>query len=95
MKGNMLERMNGIGVMLRFVTPIAVVIFGGLSTFALGQVNERLASIGSQLADIGQKLYHHQTNADIHVPKSEYVQLQNQIENMRKEVIASIRDAKR
>ena len=84
MKDDTTSKLNGIGSIFRFITPIMLTI----SLFILGQ-------IWTQLSDLNAKLYVHVTNSDIHIPKSELVRIEFQISEMRKDVIATIRDAKR
>ena len=84
MKEETVWRLNGIGGIFRFLTPIMLTI----SLFILGQ-------IWTQLSDLNAKLYVHVTNSDIHIPKSELVRIEFQISEMRKDVIATIRDVKR
>ena len=66
---------------LRIVTPILVTI----SLFLLSQIY-------IQVNLIGQRLYEHQTNAELHVTRSEFATIQNQIASMRDEVVRTIRE---
>ena len=75
------DDMERIGNLLRFVTPILVTI----TLFIITLVNNKIDIISN-------RLYQHQTNAEIHVPKSEFLTIQNQIIEMRKDIILTIRD---
>ena len=69
---------------LRILTPVLLAV----SLFILTQVY-------AQITDVGVKLYHHITNDELHVPRSEYVNLYNQIANMQNQIIQTIREDKR
>ena len=69
---------------LRIITPILVTI----NLFIVGQ-------IWVQLADLNQKVYAHVTNNDLHIPRAEFVMIQNQIAQMRDEVVRTIRERHR
>ena len=69
---------------LRIITPILVTI----NLFIVGQ-------IWVQLAEVNQKLYGHVTNSELHIPRSEFVTMQHQMEQMRDEIIRSIREVHR
>ena len=65
---------------LRVVTPILLTI----ALFGIGQIL-------LQLTTLGERVYAHQTNSDLHIPRSEFVALEQQLSDMRKEIIATIR----
>ena len=65
---------------LRLITPI----LSGITLFILTQLY-------GQLSELNNRIYLHQINADIHVTRSEFVTIQHQIEEARKEVIAVIK----
>lgn len=75
------ENMEFAGQVLRFVTPLLVTV----SLFILTQVWQEAVRISN-------RLYEHQTNQDLHTPRGEFVSLRQDIENLRKEVIHSIRE---
>ena len=76
------DEMERIGGVLRFVTPILVTI----SLFIITLMN-------SKIDTISDRLYHHQVNDEIHIPRGEFVSIQNQISEMRSAVMQSIRDS--
>ena len=65
---------------LRLFTPIGITI----TLFILGQM-------WMQMNAMNEKVYLHQTNADLHIPRSELVELKHDIAEMRREVIQTIR----
>lgn len=75
------DDMEKLGGLLRFVTPILVTV----SLFVITLIN-------SKIDTISERLYHHQTNDEIHIPRGEFVNIQNQIIEMRRDVIESIRE---
>jgi len=65
---------------LRLLTPILVTI----NLFILGQ-------IWIQVSNLNAKIFHHQTNAEIHFPRSEMDVLRHDLSEMRREIIKTIR----
>lgn len=60
---------------LRLVTPV----LSGLTLFLLSQVY-------IDLRDLNHKMYEHQINADIHLPRSELVELKRDLKEFVKEL---------
>ena len=84
MKSESVERLNGWGSLFRFITPVLVTV----NLFILSQM-------WIQLNQIGERMYVHQTNAEIHIPRSEFVELKNTLVETRREIIDTIRQQRR
>lgn len=76
----MTDRSQSIGEWFRFITPVLITV----SLFYLSQIS-------STLAQIDRRLYEHQTNADIHLPRSEVVRIETQIGEMRREIVGMLK----
>ena len=68
---------------LRLLTPI----IAGINLFILSQVYV-------DVRDMSARIYLHQTNADLHITRSEFVAIQDQLDQMRLEIIQTIRQQK-
>ena len=75
---------ESVGSWFRFITPVLVTL--GLAV---------LLHLSGQLGQLNQLVYHHQTNAELHVTRAEFVGLQGQLLEMRREIIATIREDRR
>ena len=80
MKDETVERLNGWGSVWRFLTPCLLTI----ALFILTQVRD-------DVREVSQRIYAHQTNEEIHLPRSEVVRFEGQLQEMRREIIATIR----
>lgn len=78
------DKVNGVGSLFRFVTPLLVTI----TLFCVGQ-------IWAQLNDLNLKMYGHATNADLHIPRSELTRFESRLEQMQKELTVTIREGRR
>ncbi len=78
------EKINGFGAIFRFVTPLLVTI----TLFVVGQ-------IWTQVNDLNVKMYAHATNSDLHIPRSELTRFESRLDQMQKELTATIRDTRR
>ena len=76
-----MERLNGWGSVLRFLTPCLLTV----ALFILTQLRE-------DVREVAQRVYTHQTNEEIHLPRSEVVRLEGQLNEVRREIIATIRE---
>ena len=50
-----------------------------------------VTQIWSDVRTLSQNVYEHQTNADMHMPRSEVLLVRHEIENLRREVIDAIK----
>jgi hypothetical protein len=65
---------------LRLLTPVLC----GISLLFLSQRHQDVSTLSD-------RMYQHQINADIHVTRSEFSTIQNQIDQMRVEILRTIR----
>ena len=68
------------GALLRFITPVLMTI----AIFLLTQIH-------TTLRQLDQRVYLHQTNAELHVTRTEWVQISRQIDQLRQEILAVLR----
>mgnify|MGYP001561535567 CR=1 FL=1 len=80
MKEQTVSAWNGWSAPFRFLTPVLVTI--SLWT---------LAAIGKDVKEVRDRIYEHQTNAELHVPRGEFERIRVEILQMRQEIVASIR----
>ena len=76
----MSRSLNEWGAILRFVTPVLVTI----ALFLLTQIN-------TTLRQLDQRVYLHQTNAELHVTRTDWVQVSRQIDQLRQEILALLK----
>ena len=68
------------GALLRFITPVLMTI----AIFLLTQIH-------TTLRQLDQRVYLHQTNAELHVTRTEWVQISRQIDQLRQEILALLK----
>ena len=69
----------------RLITPCLVTLFGTLTMFTLGQMSQHLEEFDA-------RIYTHQTNAELHITRAEFVALTYQLQKVRDEIITTIRN---
>ena len=80
MKEQTVSAWNGWSAPFRFLTPVLVTI--GLWI---------LAEVRRDVKEVRDRIYEHQTNAELHVPRGEFERIRVEILQMRQEIVASIR----
>lgn len=80
MREETLWRLNGWGSTFRFITPLLVTI----SLFILSEVRR-------DIHEVAEKVYAHQVNAELHVPRGEFERIRSEIAEMRQEVVTMLR----
>lgn len=69
--------------LLRLITPVV----GVLSLWILTDMN-------AKVTEIGNRLYLHQTNHEIHIPRGEIIEIKSEMREQMREIISIIKEKK-